>query len=70
MSNAFATAFLAAKWEFNHEMYEAVQAAASRFYQQTGIIPASIDYAVQFDCVEADQLLYVRKASKMDFRDE
>jgi hypothetical protein len=67
VNSAFAKAFLSAKRDMDHSISKAIKVAATRFYEQTGLVPATIEFHSAFDCHEGDHLLYVIRAVKVDF---
>jgi hypothetical protein len=67
MSSSFSKAFLVAKRDFDHAVFAAIKEAATRFHEQTGLVPATIEFHAAFDGQEGKKLDYVLNAAKIDF---
>jgi len=68
MKTEISKTLLVAKAEFNSSVCEAIRQAATKFHEQTGVIPSTIKFEMQFDCIENNgELLYVLKYSGFDY---
>ena len=68
MKTDISKTLLVAKAEFDCSVCEAIRQAATKFHEQTGVIPSTIKFEMQFDCTDVDsQLLYVLKYSGFDY---
>ena len=68
MKTEISKTLLVAKAEFDSSVCDAIRQAATKFHEQTGVIPSTIKFEMQFDCTDVDsQLLYVLKYSGFDY---
>lgn len=68
MPNESNLVFLRARRDFDHSVHEAIEKAATKFHEQTGLVPSNIRVESQFDCEEPDgSMRYVLKHIGFDF---
>ena len=68
MTTDVSKTLLNAKAEFDSSVCDAIREATNKFHGQTGVIPSTIKFEMQYDCTDVDsQLLYVLKYSGFDY---